>query len=105
MGANFQVLTPGPFVIPAGGSVDITIRFTHLAAGFESTFIRLDSDDSDEPQITFPISADDNPTWLDVGNPAPNWALLDMDGVFHQLADEKGRVVVMGFERDHGQYR
>ena len=96
-GANFQVLTPGPFVIPAGGSVDITIRFTHLAAGFESTFIRLDSYDSDEPQITFPISADDNPIWLDVGNPAPNWTHLDMGGVFHQLTDQKGRIVVMAF--------
>ncbi len=96
-GANFQILTPGPFVIPAGGAVDITIRFNHLTAGFESTFIRIDSDDSDEAQITFPISADDDPIWLDIGNPAPNWTHLDMDGVFHQLADQKGRIVVMAF--------
>ena len=96
-GTNFEILTPGPFVIPAGGTADITIRLNHLVAGFESTFIRITSDDSDEAQITFPISADDNPSVLDIGNEAPNWTHLDMDQVFHQLTDYRGRIVVMAF--------
>ncbi len=96
-GTNFEILTPGPFMIPVGGTAAVTIRLNHLTDGFESTFIRVNSDDSDEAAITFPISADDNPSWLDVGNEAPAWAHLDMDGVLHQLSDHKGRVVVMAF--------
>jgi len=99
-GANFSIVTPGPIVIPSGGSAPITISFTHLTAGFESTFIRINSDDTDEAAVTFPISADDNPYWLDIGNLAPNWALSDRGGVLHQLSNYRGRVVVMAFFAD-----
>ncbi len=96
-GANFEIVSPLQFVIPAGGTFDVTIRLNHLTNGFESTFIRIDSDDLDEGQITFPISADDDPIWLDITNTAPVWSHADMDGVFQDLANEKGRVVVMAF--------
>lgn len=96
-GANFEVVTPGPFVIPAGDTAPLTIRFTHQTPGYEATIIRIDSDDTDEAQITFPITADDNPSLLDVGNPAPDWNLADTEFVVHRLSAQQGRVVVMAF--------
>jgi len=96
-GGSFEVLNPGPFVIPVGGTVAVTIRFTHVTAGYEATFIRIDSDDSDEPIVAFAISADDNPTFLNPGDEAPAWLHLDTDVVVHQLSDYRGRVVVMAF--------
>lgn len=96
-GANFEVLTAVPLTIPAGGVAEISLRFTHLTAGYEATFVRILSADTDESQITFPLTADDNPNLLDVGNEAPNWAHVDRDGILHQLSDYKGRVVVMAF--------
>jgi len=95
--ASFMVLTPTPLVIPAGSSVDITVRFNHSAPGYEATFIRITSDDSDEDLITFPISGDDDPIWLDVGNLAPNWVHIDQGAVVHQLQENLGRIVVMAF--------
>lgn len=99
-GANFEVLTPGPLVIPVGGTAPLTVSFTHLTPGFESTFIRINSQDSDEGLITFPISADDNPFWLNLGDIAPDWNHPDRDGVFQHSADYRGRVVVMAFFAD-----
>lgn len=96
-GDSFEILTPTPFTVPVAGSVEVTIRFSHLTAGYEGTFVRIDSDDTDESQITFPLTADDNPYFLDVGNVAPEWVHLDRDGVTHKLSDYKGRLVVMSF--------
>jgi len=96
-GANFQIMTPGPFAIPVGGSVDITVRYTRIVEGFEATFIRIDSDDNDEAIITFPVNADDDPYWLNIGDAAHDWTYLDRDGVTHQLSSYQGRIVVMAF--------
>ncbi len=96
-GGNFEILTPGPFVIPVGGTAPVTIRLNHLNTGFEGTFVKITSDDSDESQVTFQISADDDPIWLDIGNPAPNWTYPDRNGVLHDLGSLRGRIVVMAF--------
>lgn len=94
---DFEVLTPGPFAIPAGGTAELTIRFNNPAPGYKATIVRILSDDSDENQITFPVAADDNPSSLDVGNPAPDWTLVDTGLTTHQLSDHRGQVVVMAF--------
>ena len=99
-GANFWLSHSGPFTIQPGDTFDLTITFNHLDPGYDATFVRLDSDDSDEPVITFPISGDDNPNVLDVGNPAHEWSHADTEGVVHQLSDYVGRVVVMAFFAD-----
>ncbi len=100
-GTNFEIIVPGPsdfpVEIPTGGSVDVTIRLNHIASGFESTFVRLTSDDSDENMVSFPISADDNPNFLNLNEFGYKWTHTDMDGVTHTLTNNLGRIVVMAF--------
>ena len=59
--------------------------------------MRIDSNDPDEDVILFPMTGDDNPDNLDLGQPAPDFTLTDMEGVTHNLHDLQGRVVVMAF--------
>ena len=94
---SYTITTATSFILPAGQSREVGLRFDHLNAGFAGTFLRIDSDDRDEGSITFPLSADDNPNSLNIGEPAPGFTLTDMDGVTHSLADGLGRVVVMAY--------
>ena len=96
-GDNFTILDPGPFTIPAGSTRDVGVRFFHAAPGYDATFIKITSDDSDEGSLTFPIQADDNPQQLALGRIAPDFTHLDVGGVPHSLSDYRGRVVVMAF--------
>jgi len=96
-GENFTVLDTGPFTIPAGGTMDVGVRFFHADPGYDATFIKVTSDDRDESAITFPVQADDNPSALSVGDIAPDFTQLDFEGVSHSLSDYRGRVVVMAF--------
>lgn len=97
---QFTVDPAGPLTILPGQTVDLTIVFNHTEPGYDATFIRIDSDDPDEADVSFPVSGDDNPYLLDVGNPAPAWIHADTDGVVHHLPDYLGRVVVMAFFAD-----
>ena len=94
---NFTVLDPGPFTIPVGGTVEVGLSFFHAAAGYDATFIKVSSDDTDEDEITFPVQADDNPQVLSLGNIAPGFIHLDTENVIHSLSGYQGRVVVMAF--------
>ncbi len=94
---NFTLLPPLSFSIAAGDSRDVTLRFTPSAPGFDATFINVYSDDGDEPIVRVSVTADDNPSSLDVGEEAIDFALVDMDGVTHKLSDYLGKVVVMAF--------
>ncbi len=96
-GTNFTVLDAGPFFIPAGGTQEIGLQFVHAAPGYDATFIRIDSDDTDEATISFPVQAEDSPLLLAVGDVAPNFSHLDTEGVWQSLRDYRGRVVVMAF--------
>ena len=94
---NFTVLDPGPFTIPVGGTVEVGLSFFHAAAGYDATFIKVSSDDTDEDEITFPVQADDSPLLLVLGESAPDFTHLDSGGVSHSLFDYRGRVVVLAF--------
>ena len=96
-GDNFTVLDPGPFTIPAGGTLDVGVRYFHPVAGYDATFIKIASDDTDESSITFPIHADDSPLLLALGEVAPDYTHFDADGVRQKLSNYYGRVVVMAF--------
>ncbi len=96
-GANFSILDPGPFTIPAGGTVDVGVRYSHPVEGYDATFIKITSDDTDEYSISFPIQADDSPLLLAVGEVAPEFTHFDAGGVRHKLSNYYGRVVVMAF--------
>ena len=96
-GDNFTILDPGPFTIPAGGTRDVAVRFFQAEPGFDGTFIKITSDDTDEGSLSFPVQADDNPLLLAVGRIAPDFTHLDRGGVSHSLSDYRGRIVVMAF--------
>ena len=94
---SYTITTPSSFTIPAGETVEVGIRFEHLNPGYEGTFLRIVSNDPDEGLITLPMTADDDPNFLDVGEIAPPFMLTDMGGVTHTLLENTGRVVVMAF--------
>jgi hypothetical protein len=96
-GADFTILDSGPFTIPPGGTHEVGVEFFHSAPGYDATFIKVTSDDSDEGLISFPVQADDNPQQLNLGDIAPGFTHSDAGGAVHQLSDYRGRVVVMAF--------
>ena len=94
---DFELTSASSFVLEPGQTHEVGIRFTHLSFGFTGTFLRIDSNDPDEALMLFPITGDDNPNNLDIGQEAPDFTLTDMEGVVHNLNDLQGRVVVMAF--------
>lgn len=95
--SHFQVLPPAAFTVLPGQTHEVTVRFTPAFTGFDGTFLRINSDDGDETQINFSVTADNDPYRLDIGDPAPQFTLQDMEGVPHRLSDQLGKVVVMAF--------
>lgn len=94
---QFTVAPPTSFSMAAGEEHPVTITFLRHTAGFSGTFLRVDSLDPDEWQQAIPITADDDPNFLDIGETAPDFVLTDMDGFVHRLSDYLGRVVVLAF--------
>lgn len=94
---NFVVSPPASFELAPGETRMVGLTFTPAAPGYDATFIRVDALDSDEPQLSFPVQADDDPDRLDLGESAPDFMLLDLDGVPRSLSAELGRVVVLAF--------
>jgi hypothetical protein len=96
-GAAFSLSEPTSFSLAPGTSAEVTLTFAPEVEGYDATFVRIDSDDSDEDTITFPVSADDQPWVLEVGEEAPDFTLIDMGGAPHTLSDYRGRIVVAAF--------
>ncbi len=94
---HFGVSHTAGFMLAPGASQDITVTFNHAVAGYDGTFLRITSNDPDESLITMPLTADDSPTLLDIGEYAPDFSLVDMDGVVHSLSQYRGKVVVAAF--------
>ncbi len=95
--SSYSLTTPTSFSIPPGQTREVGIRFEHVSPGYAGTFLRITSNDSDESNITLPLTADDNPSSLNIGQDAPAFTLTDMGGVTHTLQENLGRVVVMAF--------
>ena len=96
-GDNFVIEPPTTFLLDPGESHEVTLSYTQANPGYDATFLRIRSNDVDEAQIIFPISADNDPNRLDLGEPAPEFTFLDIDGVWHSLSDYQGRIVVLAF--------
>ncbi|MDH4271761.1 MAG: choice-of-anchor D domain-containing protein, partial [Candidatus Aminicenantes bacterium] len=45
-----------PFTVTAGGSRDVTVKFTPSSTGAKSAVFNVNSDDPDEPDVTFDVS-------------------------------------------------
>ncbi len=94
---HFEVLPPISFSVPPGGEQDITIRYTRDEPGYHAGFIQVLCDDSDEPDPHLLAQSDDNPNYLALGDPAPDFTLSDLDDNLHSLSDYLGQVVVLAF--------
>ncbi len=94
---SYSIITPAATTIAPGQTYELGIRFQHLEPGYAGTFLRITSDDPDEGNISFPLTSDDNPNNLDIGEAAPNFQLADMGGVEYSLQENLGRVVVVAF--------
>ncbi len=95
--ANFDVSPMGPFTLPAGEAQEVTVSFTHASPGYDGTFLQVLSDDVDESNVSFPLTADNNPNRLDIGDPAPDFVLTSTQGMTHSLSQYFGKVVVLAF--------
>ena len=93
----FTITPPLAFTLASGESREVPLRYTNEAPGFDVTFIRVDSDDTDEPDESFPVTGEPDPGDLELGDEAPNFALLDMDGAGYRLSQNRGKVVVLAF--------
>jgi hypothetical protein len=94
---DFTILPPLSFTVPPGGVHEVTVRYFNNGFGEDITFMRIESDDTDEGVETFPVVGEPDPDELDVGDVAPPFTLTDRDGVVHELAQYQGRVVVLAF--------
>ena len=93
----FTLTPPLSFALAPGESRDVPLRYNNQVPGFDVTFVRVDSDDSDEPQMNVPVTGEPAPGDLELGDAAPNFVLFDMDGKPHRLSQYRGRVVVLAF--------
>ena len=94
---NFGASPGGPITLMPGEEQTVTVTFDHANPGYDGTFLQVLSDDDDESNVSFPLTADDNPSRLDIGEPAPDFVLTDTGGVVHSLSQYQGKVVVMAF--------
>lgn len=93
----FTVLPPVAFTLAPGESREVPLRYDNQNPGFDVTFLRVDSDDTDEPQVNLTVSGEPLPGELEVGDEAPDFTLLDLAGEPHSLSQYRGRVVVLAF--------
>ncbi len=94
---QFTVDPPLFFTLSPGEFHEVGLHYTRQGSGYEATFLSVQALDPDEPQFNIPIKAHDDPNNLDIGEAAPDFTLMDMDGISHSLSDYLGKVVVLAF--------
>ncbi len=69
-GGAFTYISPTvPFIVPVGGSVDATVRFSPTSAPLKTGELHISSDDPDEPIVIVPLQGSGNSggtTYVDV---------------------------------------
>jgi len=83
------------FVIEPGRSKAVEVRLSPTSSAPVQSAVRVCSDDPDEPSLEIPLTA--NVSGLAVGDPAPAFALQDLDGNTWTNADLEGKVAVLAY--------
>lgn len=83
------------FVIEPGRSKAVEVRLSPSSSAPVQSSVRVCSDDPDEPSLEVPLTA--NVSGLAVGDPAPAFALQDLDGNTWTNADLEGKVAVLAY--------
>lgn len=78
-------------------TVASTLTYTPTDSTSGTSQIRVNSNDPDETLITISLTGNPPPGGVSIGNPAPDFTLPVHGGGTWQLADYRGRIVVMCF--------
>lgn len=81
--------------IEPGGVAEVKLTFTPVDSLRTQSVISFWSNDPDEPRRTF--IAKGNTNSLKIGDTAPDFTLLDINGIPHTLSDYAGKVIVLSF--------
>ena len=84
-----------PFSALEDETVDLTVTFSPTNGNPQSATLRFVSNDPDESPVTVTLSG--NPGTLQVGDVAPDFTLMALDGFPYTLSDFRGNVVVLAF--------
>lgn len=87
--------SPSCATVPAGGAAALEIRFEPESESSHRGRVVLQTNDVDEP--LFEVSMSGNIAGLDIGDPAPEFSLTDLDGAVWNSADQLGKVVVLSY--------
>ena len=85
-------VTPAATVEP-GEQELIELNITTIDAGYQQVDCAITSNDPGESYREFLVEI--NPLGLEVGDPAPDWTLPDLDGAMHSLSALRDEVVLI----------
>ncbi|MBV1857299.1 MAG: hypothetical protein KUG77_02730 [Nannocystaceae bacterium] len=83
------------FVVEPGRSKAVEVEFAPTSNAPLRSAVRICSDDPDESSVEVPLTA--NVSGLAVGDPAPAFALKDLEGNTWSNADLEGKVAVLAY--------
>lgn len=83
------------FVVEPGRSMAVEVQLNPSSPAPIHSTVRVCSDDPDEPAVEVPLSA--NVSGRAIGDPAPSFALQDLEGNTWSNADLEGKVAVLAY--------
>ncbi len=86
---------PACATVAPGSAAAIEVRFTPTSDASQRGRLVLQTNDIDEP--LFEVSVSGNIAGLDIGDPAPEFTLNDLEGQSWSLSDLQGSVVVLSY--------
>ncbi len=89
-------IDPDSLTIAPSSSTDVLVTFHRSFEMSTVGVFSMFSDDPDEPNRTLRVEITDAGN-LQVGEPAPDFTLNDLDGLPHSLSEYQGKVVLLAF--------